>query len=278
MSDSPPPSTTPTPDSPQKPTAPRVSWRERLFLPLVIITVATIIAMVSKEKAAQPKLVQGPNVAAAASGGNFDLLVSDLQLDQQRIELLEESFDYWSKRTIGRQLIQLKPDSWQSRALALPGLSTMLENVEWNKSSATLMIHCRPSVEFEISFADPEDWRIRIVDDVAYVQAPALEVDDPAIPTESIEHYVIEEEFFINGEREAQKLRRMLSEEIRSHVEKPDFITPQRREACRNNLERFLRNLFHATNKTRSVNHVYVTFPDEAPIMPPGDSVMKPTN
>ena len=245
-----------------KSTKSSLSWRDRLFFPLLaIVAVMGLTLFEYKREASRPTLQTAVNKSTSIT--NFELLISDVTVDRQRIELLEERFDYWSKRTVGRRLITLKPDSWQSRVIGLPGLPAVLEGVDWNKSEATLMLHCRPSVEFEVSFEDSDAWRIRIQGDTAFVEAPEIQIDDPLIPTDSTEHFVIEEEFFVDGEKEAQFLKRMLSEEIGHHVRQPEFLTPQRREACRRNLEIFMLNLFRATDKTQKVRHVYVTFPGE---------------
>jgi hypothetical protein len=193
---------------------------------------------------------------------SFELLIPELVEDQQKLELLEETFEYWFMVEISRKIIRVKEGSLQDKVMKrVPKIiQDQILNADFNKSKAKVVVKCKVSVEFEIDFS--KTWKIQVEGDTAYIDAPELEVDDPNIPPETLKSWVLEEDLIIDGKHEKQLLEKSSRKRLLPYVRSDEFKS-KRKERCRVNLTTFFKNQFAKNERTKDIKHIIVRFADD---------------
>ena len=160
----------------------------------------------------------------------YDILISSVIHDRQRLEVMEEEFDYWYKTQVKKEIIKLKEGSLLEKFVP-DYLQEKIFSADFNQSKADIVVQCKVSIEFELDLAD-DLWEIKIKDDTAYIKAPKLIVEEPNVITESIRSWVVEEEFIIDGEKEKGILEKSSRVRIIPYTQEEEFLK-DRKERCR---------------------------------------------
>ncbi len=246
--------------------APKKDYRSRLFWPSLVAMALIMMLLVLKLSSSGP--VQHNTVIDATPQGNapFELLVTKVITNQQRLELAEVELEYWKQHRLKRGIVRLKRGSLTDRVarFAPDWLKRQVKESDLNSTTAHIITKCKATVEFEISFKDPKQWKIQITDDTAKIQAPPFIVDDVNVPPEHLHGWVVEEDFIIDGEKERDVLLQNVRRELAPLTQSDDFRNKYREE-CRANLRIFFMNLFQALKDDRlgKVKHIYVEFADD---------------
>ena len=192
----------------------------------------------------------------------YDILISSVIHDRQRLEVMEEEFDYWYKTQVKKEIIKLKEGSLLEKFVP-DYLQEKIFSADFNQSKADIVVQCKVSIEFELDLAD-DLWEIKIKDDTAYIKAPKLIVEEPNVITESIRSWVVEEEFIIDGEKEKGILEKSSRVRIIPYTQEDEFLKA-RKERCRKNLADLFRNFFSLIKdeKLQKVKHFVIKFADD---------------
>ncbi len=208
-----------------------------------------------------PVISQNPRPAAP-----FELIVTNLVKNRQRLELLEVELEYWQEHRVERDIVSIKKGSMTDRVarLAPDWIKKQVMDSDWNRTEAHIITKCQASVEFEVDFDNADQWQVEIDGDMARIRAPAYVVDEVNVPPEKLQGWVIEEDFMISGKKERDELLKQVRLRLIPHVKSKSF-RHKHREQCRQNLRRFFQQLFQTVGDERlkQVKHIYVQFADD---------------
>ncbi|MCH2176767.1 MAG: hypothetical protein MK193_13670 [Lentisphaeria bacterium] len=234
--------------------------REIIYLILILGLLGTVIKLTLK-KSEKIETYRGPEIIK--SDEEWEISIKELYRDQNKLEVAEVEFEYWNKQIVAQSILDIPEGSvtWRLKELAPAWVTQKVLASEFNQSVAEVIIKCNASVEFEVDKAS-EEWNFQFLNGILRVYAPPILTDTPRFDPETLNTWVVEEDFFISSEDAKKTLETHILRSLKAYTNKKAF-KDRYREKCRSQLQRIILGDIQMLKPEADIRSVQVIFTDE---------------